>query len=161
MEFRDFSSANIVFVSVLDHSRNIQEITDRWGLEHEKFSDQNLNSEIDRLVDNKIMRETGKGLIAHLGSQSFRTELENHIKYMHSEETSKKVLEDLSANYSLLRSTGFREEVFEIEKIQSYYGSDPEEARENPLNLIYRVLKVMEGESEPETKIEKTSLEFI
>lgn len=161
MEFRDFSSANLVFVSVLDHSRNIQEITDKWKLEPENFSDQNLNSEIDRLVDNKIMRETEEGLEAHLGSQSFRTELENHIKYMHSEETRKKVLEDLSANYSLLRSTGFREEVFEIEKIQSYYDSEPEKARENPLNLIYKVLKVMEGESEPKNVVERTALEFV
>jgi hypothetical protein len=160
MEFRDISSANLVFVSVLDRSRTVHEVTDTWGLDPENFSSEKLDRELERLVQNKIMKKEERGLKAHLGSQPFRTELENYIQHMHSGDESQKILDDLSSHYSLLRSTGFRIKVFDIENIKNFYNENPSEAKENPLDLIYQVLKVLEGMKEPENQISQEAAEF-
>lgn len=160
MEFRDVSPANLVFASVLDHSRNLKEITSEWDLDHNEFSTEDLKAEIDRLVDNKIMKDGEHGLKAHLASQSFRTELESHIEYMHNEDASEVVLNDLSPHYSLLRSTGFRTGVLNLENIKAYYDDEPENAKENPLNLIYNILKVLEGVKAPENMVEREASNY-
>lgn len=154
MEFREESKANILYISTLDEARTKEEIKEIWDFEENKPFDSKLfESELTRLIQNRIIKEENNKYRPNFHSQAFTDELKVFL-----DKRKYDALHQIEEDYlKFLKSDEVQEKVFTPEKIRKYYNRDIEKAKKNPMKLlseIAEILFIMNTSSEEEYSLE-------
>ncbi|MFB6203790.1 MAG: hypothetical protein ABEK01_04850 [Candidatus Nanohaloarchaea archaeon] len=146
MEFREIGWANLVFISVLDRPRSIEEISDEWDVESYRVESHMARHDLKRLTRNRLLRgKEGEKYFAALSSQPFVTELRNYLKTNY-DSVADGVEDRMEDFVELIQRDGFRENVLSIDVVRDFYNDDFREAKENPLDLFYVVMLVLDDD---------------
>lgn len=145
MEFREDNWVNLYYLTSLAEYKDLEQVRQRWGLEKDQMRKEEVEKELERFRDLRIVREKENSYRANMKSQPFIDELktfnmaENHL------EDKEKVMSHLKT----LRLEGNRELLLSADQIKKIY-SEQEVPRENPMRMLCQVLKTFEEENLPE-----------
>lgn len=146
MEFRDDNWVNLYYLSALTEERTFEEVNSIWSLDHSEERRSNVESELERLANLRIVDKTGDEFKAKLKSQSFVDELKTYCQ-------SHEILEDVEnvvQHLKTLRLEGNKDLLLRTSQIKYFYNYQEKLPKEDPMKFFSDLLKIFEKESLPE-----------